>query len=61
LASNWSTILPADQPAVLQMLMTHCHSTKVLLQNGYIVRPFTATDIACLRRCGNCRGKRCQL
>jgi len=55
--NRWSEIPALQQPAVLEALMRHCHSPENLLENRYLLHPYTAEDLAGLRKCKNCGGK----
>lgn len=56
-SSPWAAISGPDIKMMLQELASHCHSPEDLLGNGYPLSPYSAEDIAGLRRCRKCGRK----
>jgi hypothetical protein len=55
--SPWSVIPIFQQPALLEALRIHCHSPEDLLENKYLLYPYTPQDLDGFRKCINCGGK----
>jgi hypothetical protein len=55
--NRWSQIPVWQRPAMLEALLKHCHSPEDLLENKYLLRPYTAEDLAGLCECKNCGSK----
>ncbi|KAI5803951.1 hypothetical protein EDC01DRAFT_645352 [Geopyxis carbonaria] len=55
---EWSVIQPTESEAILAALRSNMHTLETLVQNQYVVRPYTKQDIDGMAKCRKCNHRK---